>query len=161
MASQGSKFSMDAVAAATLKRSSESPQAVGRSPAKVPKADEMTLLEQSPKPASTMQRLPAHAPVVVCLYKVTDEAGDLWNAYEGKEGVQLWQVQVSHDARPCITFGIVQSFNDFLYQAHTSNEAVPTTLADLQGAGMKLVLTDKTDPDDVGFVPWCAFIGNV
>ena len=152
---------MDAIAAATPKRSFESPQVAGRSLAKVPKAGEVTLLEQFPKPASMMQRLPAHAPVVVCLYKVTDEAGDVWNAYEGKEGIQLWQVQVSHDARPSITFGVIQSFNDFLHQAHASNEAVPTTLADLEGAGMKLVSTDKTDPDDVGFVPWCAFIVNV
>jgi len=52
---------MDAVVAATSKRSSESLQAAGCVLAKVPKAGEVALLEQSPKPASTMQRLPAHA----------------------------------------------------------------------------------------------------
>ena len=114
----------------------------------------MTLVEQGPKPQRTAQRLPASAPVVVAIYKVTDEAADVWNAYEGKDDIQLWQVQVQHDARPSITFGIVESFNDFLRQAHADNDAIPTTLMDLQGAGIKLVVTDRNDPDDVGFVPW-------
>ena len=156
MSSQGCKFSMDAVAAATpAKRPSESLQAAALSPAKVPKASEVTLMEQPPKSASTARRLPAHAPVHVCVYKYTDEAGDVWNAYEGKDGVSLWQVQVEHDARPSVTFGVIQSFNDYLRQAHAGNEAIPTTLADLQAqTGIKLVSADKTDPDNAGFVQW-------
>ena len=32
-----------------------------------------------------MQRQPANAPVTVCVYKITDCAGDIWSEQEGKE----------------------------------------------------------------------------
>jgi len=153
MALKGSKFNMGAAAKdAQGKRPAELSH--GRS-SKVPKASDCTFVEQGPKPQRAAQRLPVHAPVVVCVYKVTDEAADVWNLYENKEGIQLWQVQVSHEARPSITFGIVDEFNLFLRKAHARDNATPATLTDLQQrAGIKLVLTDRTDPEDVGFVQW-------
>ncbi len=112
---------------------------------KIPKASEVTLLE--PKPQRTAQR-PGNAPVVLCVYKYSDDASDIW---EGKEG-SLWQIQIEHEAKPSITFGIIDSFNNFLRQA--GNESLPTTLADLeQNAGIKVVIT-KDDPEAVGFVRW-------
>ena len=153
MALKGSKFNMGAAAKdAQGKRPAEPSQ--GRS-SKVPKASDCAFIEQGPKPQRAAQRLPVHAPVVVCVYKVTNEAADVWNLYENKEGIPLWQVQVSHEARPSITFGIVDEFNLFLRKAHARDNAIPATLTNLQQqAGIKLVLTDRTDPDNVGFVQW-------
>ena len=88
---------------------------------------------------------------MVCIYKVTDQAGDVWQQHEGHDGVALWQIQICHDARPFVTFGIVGSFNEFLKQTHKSNDSVPLTLTDLRQAGIMLVLSDKADPDNVGF----------
>ena len=133
------------------KRPSETPTA---GPAKVPKASEVTLMEQSPKPTGTHQRLPGSAPVVVCIYKVTDQAGDVWQQYEGHDDVALWQIQICHDARPSATFGIISSFNEFLKQAHKTNDTLPLTLADLRRAGIMLVLSDQADPDNVGWKQW-------
>ena len=113
MASKGCKFSMGASIATAAKRPSESMPATDRS-SKIPKASEMTMVERTPRQANIAQSLPSWAPVVVCVYKVTDEAGDVWKVFEEAKGVQLWQVQVQHEARPSITFGIRESFNDFL-----------------------------------------------
>eukprot|EP00973_Karenia_brevis_P054317 7546968-Karenia_brevis.AAC.1 len=47
------------------------------------------------------------------------------------------------------------SFNDFLRAAHAADNAMPATLTQLEpAAGVRLVVTDKADPDDVGFVQW-------
>ena len=42
---------------------------------KVPRASEVTIIE-TPKPQQA-RRLPASAPVTVCMYKYTDDAGDV------------------------------------------------------------------------------------
>eukprot|EP00973_Karenia_brevis_P009570 1292581-Karenia_brevis.AAC.1 len=159
MAPKASKFSMDAAIAIAAKRPSPPMPTAERSTkiqkASVPKASDLTLVEQVPRETALVKRLPAWAPVVVCIYKVTDEASDVCKEFEDTKGVQLWQVQVQHEARPSVTFGIVQSFNEFLCQANIGEDFVPMTLQDLQRkAGIKLVITDHTDPDSVGFVPW-------
>ena len=51
-------------------------------------------------------------------------------------------------------FGIRESFSDFLREAHTKSEDVPQKLEDLAASGIRLVITDKNDPDGVGFVQW-------
>ena len=150
----GIKFKMGAAVQDSFQGKRAAESSGGRA-FKVPKASDCTFLEQGPKPQSSAKRLPAHAPVHVCVYKYTDEAADVWNLYEGREGVKLWQVQMQHEARPSITFDIVDEFNRFLCKAHARDNAIPASLADLQQrAGIKLVLTDRTDPDDVGFVQW-------
>ena len=50
------------------------------------------------------------------------------------------------------------SFQDFLKEAAAESEGIPTTLDQLQDAGVRLVISDKQDPDGVGFVQWrCVF----
>ena len=123
--------------------------------AKIPKASELTL-EVGPQPPQAPQRLPASAPVEVAVYKVTDQAGDLWSQYEDTNAA-LWQVQVRHDARPSVVFDMHSSFNDFLGVSHTSESSLPNSVKELQrSAGIKLVLTDAKDPEGVGFVQWRA-----
>ena len=99
-------------------------------------------------------RLPAVAPVVVCIYRVTDCAGDVWDKYLDQE-VSLWQCQITHAVQRPITFQMRDGFNDFLRAAHADNEQMPTNVRDLEeAAGVRFVLTDREDPDDVGFVQW-------
>ena len=53
----------------------------------------------TPRPLqNTPRRLPSSAPVKVVMYKITDDAGDVWDAYQGK-GVPLYQVQTAQGAR--------------------------------------------------------------
>eukprot|EP00973_Karenia_brevis_P069817 9707026-Karenia_brevis.AAC.1 len=151
MAFTGSKFSLGAATKASTKRQAES--LLDRT-GKAPKASDCDLQEIT-KPQRTAQRLPEDAPVVLCIYKYTDEAADVWSAYEGKEGVQLWQVQMQHDARPGITYGIIDDMNSLLREKHAQDDSIPASLRELQDkGGIKLVLTDRTDPDEVGYVPY-------
>ena len=88
------------------------------------------------------------------MYKVTEEAGDIWEAYQGN-GVPLWQIQLEHAAVPSVTYKIRDNFNEFLRDVSEKNKSCPTSLQDLeQGAGARLVVTDRSDPEDVGFVQW-------
>ena len=98
--------------------------------------------------------MPAVAPVVVCIYKISDRAGDVWDAYQEQE-VPLWQCQVDHAAQRPITFQMRDVFNDFLRAARADNEQMPASVRDLEDAvGVRLVVSDRQDPDDVGFVQW-------
>ena len=63
---------------------------------------------------------------------------------------------MEHGARPSCLFDCRASFNDFLKEmsAEADNEGYPNSLETLQAkAGVKLVLSDRNDPDNVGFVP--------
>ena len=151
MAPKG-QFTLACAAVDSKKRPAEMPAA--QSKPKVPKASEC-MVEEGPKPQRAAQRLPTHAPVVVCLYKVTDEACDVYPHYEGQCGVKLHQVQIQHEARPSVTFGVIDEFNLLLRKKHAKDEAMPASLVELQQkTGIKFVLTDRTDPDGVGFVQW-------
>ena len=93
---------------------------------------------------------------------MTDNAGDMWSNYEGTEA-KLYQIQMTHDARPSALFNVRDGFNDFLKMAQDGDSAPPASLELLQSqAGVKLVLTDRNDPDEVGFVQWrcgcCALV---
>ena len=143
------KFTMTSVAPVRAVAVGDSP-----SPAKakaVPKASQLTV-EQS-RPA--IQRKLASAPVVVCIYKVTDKAADAWSSITDTSAA-LFQIQIDHAARPSVTFDIVRVFNDFLKDAHTENASVPPTVSDLsQQAGIRIVVTGTEDPEKLGsFVQW-------
>ena len=101
------------------------------------------------------QRLPATAPFNICIYKVTDKAGDCWSTFEQCIKASLYQVQMAHDARPSILFNLRDSFGDFLKEASAEKEGYPSSLEVLlNDGGIKLVLTDKDDPENAGFVQW-------
>lgn len=50
-------------------------------------------------------RLPAVAPLNICVYKITDRASDSWSAFEGASA-KLWQIQLDHAARPSCLFDL-------------------------------------------------------
>ena len=136
MTTERKRFSMAAVA---LKRRAADDAS---SPSqKVPKAAHLVMVEQGPRPLNP-KRLPESAPVQVCIYKVSDCAGDCWSQYEGTDAA-LYQVQMVHDARPSCLFDLNRSFGDFLKTVHADDDSMPATLQDMQSCGIKLVLTDS------------------
>ena len=150
------KFQLLASPARSAKREAP-PEAAATSraqPAKLPRAGDITL-EQGPRPAQTLRRRPASAPVDVCIYKYTDQAADLWDLFHGKDDVPLFQVQVSHEAQRSITFQMRDSFNDFLAIAKNEDGTMPSSMQQLEAvAGVKLVVGDRADPENVGFQQW-------
>ena len=94
---------------------------------------------------------------------MSDNAGDMWSNYEGTQA-KLYQIQMTHDARPSALFNVRDSFNDFLKEmAQDGESGHPASLDLLQSkAGVKLTLTDRNDPDEVAG-PLCkrAFRANV
>ena len=99
------------------------------------------------------QRLPTTAPFNVCVYKVSDKAGDCWSDVEKYPTYALYQVQIAHEARPSILISLRDSFSDFLKEMSTENDSYPGSLEFLRDQGcIKLVVSDKVDPENVGFV---------
>ena len=68
----------------------------------------------------------------------------------------LWQVQVDHPVRArSLTYQMRDGFNDFLRAESAKNPAVPKTVQDLAyKAGIRLVVTDAKDPEEIGFIQW-------
>ena len=75
--------------------------------------------------------------------------------FEGTEAA-LYQIQLDHAARPSVTFGLRESFNDFLKDANSKSEDVPSKLDDLANSGIRLVISDKQDPDGAPRLFACA-----
>ena len=102
---------------------------------------------------SVRTQRPNTAPFNVCIYKVTDRAGDCWSIFEGCPNAALYQIQIAHDARPSLLMNFRDSFSDFLKQKSTDSNSYPANLESLrEECGIKLILTDRADPDNVGFV---------
>ena len=67
----------------------------------------------------------------------------------------MWQIQMEHPVQRPITFQMRDGMNDFLRSAHAANSDMPTDVRALEDAvGVRLVVADRTDPEDVGFVQW-------
>ena len=132
-----SKFSLSKASTGKTDGKRSADAAMSGSPNKMPKASEITI-EAPQKPSATPRRKPAVAPVQVCIYKFSSHAGDLWENFKDDD-VPLWQIQLDHGAQRSICFRLRESFEDFLRSAHTSDESMPTTLADLEkAAGIRL-----------------------
>ncbi len=127
------KLSVAAVAATPVRDDRSRTPASRPSPSKVPLASQ--LIEQGPRPRTAARSLPASAPVTICVYKITDQAGDVWGAQEGKD-VALWQIQFVHPAKPSVSFDVVNSFNDYLRVMRRDDEALPANLVELQSQAM-------------------------
>ena len=73
--------------------------------------------------------------------------------FEGSNKARLYQVQIAHDARPSILFNLRDSFGNFLKAMSTEDKDYPSSIDELLNVGgIKLVVADKNDPDNVGFV---------
>ena len=87
--------------------------------------------------------------------QVTDRAGDCWSEFEGTDA-GLYQIQIDHAARPSIAYGLRESFNDFLKAANTKSEGgIPAKLEDLATSGIRLVISDRNDPEGAPFLSEC------
>ena len=112
------------------------------------------ILLEVPRPRPPVKRqLPEKADVQVCIYKITDDARLVWNDVKESD-YALWQVQVQHQAQDDITVNIYNSFNEFLKTQESPD--IPKSLVELQQKALiKLVITDKRDPDGAEcFVQW-------
>ena len=70
-----SKFSLSKASGAKETKRPADAAASGSSPFNIPKVSEITI-EPGVKPSATPRRRPQIAPVVVCIYKYTEDAGD-------------------------------------------------------------------------------------
>ena len=87
------------------------------------------------------------------MYKVTDKAGDCWSDVEKHGTYALYQVQIAHEARPSILISLRDSFSDFLKEMSAENDSYPGSFELLRDQGcIKLIVSDKVDPENVGFV---------
>ena len=117
---------------------------------KAPRASDLSPQVKTRKPPS--QPTAREAPIQVDVRRYTEDASYFVQTFPSDT---MWQVQVVHDARPSVVYNIVRLFNEFLVETHATNDAVPGSLGTLfEQHHIKLVLTDKNDPDSVGFVQW-------
>ena len=113
-------------------------------PNKVPKMSEITI-EKGPTPSAAPRRKPQIAPVQVCIFKYTADAGDCWETFKG-DNVSLWQIQIEHGAQRSITFRLREALDDYLRHANVTDTTLPTTVADLEkAAGIRLVIGDQKE----------------
>ena len=152
MAFVSSKFSLLTVPA--TKRPVENEPTTARA-VKVPRASEVVTVASQSKITNQRPRLPIDAPVEVCIYQYCDHASLIWDLLEGNDEFKLYQVQITHDAQRSLCFDMKNSFNAFLAKSHQDNAAIPPNLQQLEkDAAVKLVVTDRNDPDGVGFINW-------
>ena len=83
---------------------------------KLPPLADLVAMESAPKRPGA-SRLAAVAPLNICVYKITDKAGDAWSQYENISGAKLWQVQMDHAARPSCLFNLRGSFHVSVYRS--------------------------------------------
>ena len=134
---QQKKFSLER-AVAGKRAAVETPEKTAR---KIPKVSQMQPTEPRP------QRVTTNAAVVICVYPVTDSAGDLWAQYKDTDE-KLWQIQLDHDARPSVSVNIRRSLEEYLKE---SKDGLPGTIQKLQSdCGIKLTMSGKEDPDSLG-----------
>ena len=161
-----SKFSASAAASGARKRPAEdtAPSAAA-SPAKVaavPSASDIVIDQVRPQQQRTPQRLPTTAPWIICIYKVTDSVGDVWDKFTGDSGLSLYACVMDHACRPSALMYLRDAFNEFLRAAKAENDAVPIDVASLMDLGIRLVISDAIDPDGAGFVQWrvCFYVAG-
>ena len=97
------------------------------------------------------ERKSADAPVIMSVYKYSDEAQD-WLYQTREAGKTLYACILGHDAYPSVCFGLVDRLGRFL--AENAANGYPGNLAALREAGIALVLTKNEDPDQVGYVAY-------
>ena len=97
-----SKFSLSKASTGKAEGKRFADAAISGSPNKMPKASDITI-EAPQKVSATLRRKSAVAPVLVCIYKMSSHAGDLWGDFKDDD-VPLWQIQIDHGAQRSICF---------------------------------------------------------
>jgi hypothetical protein len=97
---------------------------------------------------------PAKSQLRICIFKVTDCAADVWRMFEGTS-VPLWQLQFDHAGKQSVLYKFAMSFDEFLTKVGAKQHPKVSNMEDvLTYYNAKLVETDSTDSDQVGFVPF-------
>ena len=97
---------------------------------------------------------------MTCFFHDLDDAGDVWDAFQDK-GVPLFQVQLDHPAQRAVTFQMRDAMTDFLRSIQKEDEAMPGTVQELERQlGVRIVIADRTDPEEVGYVQWRTAVGR-
>ena len=139
-------FSLDLVPTAQKKRSPEEGGEVATTqPEKKVRVSDIVLEQQGPRPQKTASRRPETAPWHICVYKVTDCAGDMWSNYESDDA-GLYAVLMEHEARQSALLYLRDAFNAYLASARVENAAIPQDLPALQEqCGIRLIVADAQD----------------
>ena len=128
-------------------RLDETPMKKGK---KVPMVQSLTMIEFAPNVKAPKKR-PEVAPLNICIYKVTDNAGDVWSRFKECTGTKLWQIQFDHDAIPSVSFQLGNALDEFLKEKSSTNEDYPKNRDELlRGGGVVLKFSNNNDPDNVG-----------
>ena len=80
------KFSLSAAASKREGESNNQASSITTPKKKIPKVSELT----ADAPRQTQQRVVTSAPVQICVYKYSENSGELWRAFPD---TKLWQVQ--------------------------------------------------------------------
>ena len=135
------------------KRTSNSPDVVDtpvKKTKKVPTVKSLVMMEIAPN-SKAQKRRPDVAPLNICIYKVTDNAGDVWSMFKNCASTKLWQIQFEHDAMPSISFQLGNALDEFLKEKSSTDEDYPKNRDELlKGGGVSLRFSNNNDPENVG-----------
>ena len=94
-------FTFNLTADAPKRPTADAEQSLAKKPrASTPSAASLVVMD-SMKKTDRPQRLPTTADLVLCIYKVTNRAGDLWDNFQGTD-CGLWQIQAVPRANACV-----------------------------------------------------------
>ena len=99
-----------------------------------------------PKRSTDVKKKPNNAPIVVAVWKYSDEANDLMASFPA--GERCYKISIEHEAWPDVTSRFIQSFGDFLLSEHERDADVPANLGELRREEDVIVnLTDTREPN--------------
>ena len=117
---------------------------------KVPMVSSLTMMEITPS-TKTLKKRPDVAPLNMCIYKVTDNAGDVWSKFKDCTMTKLWQIQFDHNAIPSISYQLGNVLDEFLKEKSSANEEYPKNRDELfRDGGVVLKFSNSNDPDNAG-----------
>ena len=104
-----------------------------------------------PPNAKRQKKRPDVAPLNICIYKVTDNACDVWSKFKDYTSTKLWQIQFDHGAIPGISFKIWNALDEFLNEQCSTNEDYPKNRDELlKDGGVSLRFSNNNDPENAG-----------
>ena len=121
---------------------------------KIPKAGDIIVIDDGIPKVSTHSQ---NAPVIVCIYKYTSNAGDIYIDKYKENRANLYQIQFNQDCRPSsnIFFMFKKKFEEFLRASSENGGGVPTNLVDLaEEAGIDFKVSPGENSKGGLFVPW-------
>ena len=103
----------------------------------------------------TLKKRPDVAPLNMCIYKVTDNAGDVWSKFKDCTMTKLWQIQFDHNAIPSISYQLGNVLDEFHKEKSSANEEYPKNRDELfRDGGVVLEFSNSNDPDNAGARTW-------